>query len=54
MVQSNGGDWLPGCRSKARFLPAPTISGGNGGDTANGGLGTDTCTTDTGDTTTIC
>lgn len=30
------------------------VQDGVGGDTANGGLGTDTCTTDPGDTTNSC
>jgi hypothetical protein len=30
------------------------VQDGSGGDTANGGVGTDTCTTDPGDTATSC
>ena len=32
----------------------PLTADGTGGDTANGGLGTDTCTTDANDTRTSC
>ncbi len=50
LVDHNGNDTMSGGVGGDNI----DVQDGTGGDTANGGLGNDTCTTDAGDTTTSC